>query len=211
MKKKRTITKLTIFLKMLPWREAFFTIIGQVVFYFSNEGSEYVRIIGAIMGLGLVYLGIPICLQRGYLAIVGMIRLTRQEKILGFRFNDEMKKYHVTTTQYKSADWYIDVRHNHHYLFTFIILRKDFIDSLDKIRISGRATGTGIRYSLVIRTINGKKQTIFITFTKYKDVIFNFKKWYHQGIPNAKGKPSRRNRINKKKQVMKMEKKNLKN
>jgi len=182
---------------MFPWQEAPWIMIGQAMMYFFNYGDQ--RVIGAI-GLLSTYWGSLLSLQRIYFMIVGMIQLNKQEKTLGFRFNDEMKKHHVTTTQYKSEDWYIDVRHNSYCTYAFIILRRDFINSLDKIIVTDNTgIGQGVRHSLIIRTIDGKKRKIYVIFSKHKGVILDFATWYgkleKKGKPSAKGKPSRRNRI----------------
>jgi len=169
---------------MLPSGDAIILITGLALVYFpvvhfpslAFHVGDYPFI--PVMGMAMAMFGFLCCLQRTYLAIRGILSLSRQEKVLGFSFNDEMSKQNVTSTRYVSSHWFIDVRHNRNYLHTFIVLKRSFIKSIGKIEERKSAAGAAARTSIIVTTVDGKKQKVWISFTKNKDIIFDLRKWY---------------------------------
>jgi len=144
-----------------------------------------------------------------------LINLNKQEQLLGFSFNEEMKENNVTSTKFESSDWYIDIRNFFHPFkrVVFIVLKKEFIQSLGKkerivpnfpsfshLEPPFSPTYSGIREMMIVVMIDGTKQKI-ITYDRNK-VIDIFEAWYrrvdHKARLPSKRKSSRKERNNRK-------------
>jgi len=206
----RPITKWTLARQMIAPVSTCMVIIGIVMITSSDD-----RLTIAI-GATLMIFNLLVFLKI-YQTLMGLIRLKRQEKNLGFSFNDEMKKHNITTLSYKSSEWYIHVKTNNglhgqglkelkNWCFEggiiFIVLKKEFIHSVGDVNSRiGSQTGHEVGFYRKVTTIDNKKQKIVVFGGMRNNVIFDFGDWYYtenrKGKPSVKGKPSRRNRINK--------------
>ncbi len=90
---------------------------------FLREGTDPVPflIFAPIMGGFLIALISPLPLR-------GILQITRQESLLGFRFNDEMKKLAACGAGHIDDTWFIDIDMTH-----IVAFRRDFIASISGI------------------------------------------------------------------------------
>jgi len=187
MKRKKTITKRTVFFKMFPVREVIIMMMGLVLVYVSTVQFPILMLyteefpVVPISGVMMTAYGLIVSLVRTYITVLSMIRLNVQENFLNFSFNEEMKKHQITSTRSVTAKWFIDIRRNNNYANASIVLRKDFIKTISKIREQESAAGAPARTSIIVTTCNGKKKKIWTSFTKHKDIIYDFAKWYRKG------------------------------
>jgi len=169
---------------MLPFWEVIMFMAGVALVYFPTVHFTHFNFhLGdypfmPAIGIALIIVGAIFGLLRIFLAICGIIRLNRQEKMLGFDFSDEMRKNNITTTRHVTPKWFIDVRHGSSYQFAFIVLKRDFIKNVSKVNMQESATSAPARTSVIIITGDGKKQKIWTSFSKNKDIIYDFAKWY---------------------------------
>ena len=100
-----------------------------------------------------------------------------------------MRKHDVISTQFETSVWYVNIKNSIHPAdkTVFIILRKDFIQSIGKvIRKDNRGTGLLSRLGIIVTTIDGREQKICMSITREasKDrahqIIYNFEKWYRK-------------------------------
>lgn len=142
----------------------------------------------SLSGMMMMLSGFFASLYRIYFTIHNAIKLNNQEKLLGFDFNEEMKRYNITTTRYESSDWFIDVRHNAFHTNAQIVLRRDFIQAATPL--VARSMGSGFSKSIDITAIDGKKYRIKmgIRVKENKDHLLRFENWLHQGLSKNKTK-----------------------
>jgi len=187
MKNKKTITKWTIIKLLFPLIELGMIALGMVsiliIAMFLNQFyySDLILIVATFLIFGGSISGI----FKLYIASRAVIRLNRQERECGFNFNDEMEKYNITTGSYRTDKWFIDIRNSIHYLHSVVILRKDFIHKVSKIKEKDGAGFYNRSWAITVTTIDGKKQRIYMAQrnrheNNRKDVILDFEKWFNQ-------------------------------
>jgi len=199
---------------MLPIQMFILLVVGSVFFLLSYSYSPFhirevlhgdVINLLSISGLMMLLCGFFSSLYRIYFVIRNVVKLNNQEKLLGFDFNEEMKRYNITTTRYESSDWFIDVRHNAFHTNAQIVLRRDFIQAATPL--VGRSMGSAFSKSIDITAIDGKKYRIKmgIRVKENKDHLLRFENWFYRGRPKNKtkkqitenNKPSRERKIRK--------------
>ena len=129
--RKRSITKLTLFLRAKRYALVLSIIIGTAfVFNFLGRGTASALPSASIYISGMM---LAIVLFFVLFSLRSLYWLKEQEHFLGFRFREEMKKYHITRVPYSSANWFIVVEQG-----KIVVFRKDYIIRLknyEKIRI----------------------------------------------------------------------------
>ena len=176
----KTITKRTVILALFPLIEVISIIVGIAVVLLTSIFFSQFYFFGPIIGFGslLVLGGACLALTRIYFASLAMIRLNRQEKFLGFSFNEEMKKQNIKSIKHESPDWFMYASYSLSLTRAFIFLRRDFIRSVSKVKhVDNRGTRQLSRWGVIVKTRDGKKQTIIASEKKNSDLIYKFKQW----------------------------------
>ena len=84
-------------------------------------------------------------------AFRAIYRIKQQETFLGFSFDEEMQKNYVKELEYKSQDWFIDVKKAGY----LAVWRRDYIVALEKHRKVGRMMS-----QIIMITADGRKKKI---------------------------------------------------
>jgi len=176
----KTITKRTVFFALFPLIEIITIIVGIAVVLFSSIFFHNFYFFEPIIFLGflLVLGGTFLALARIYFASLAIIRLNRQERFLGFSFNEEMKKHSIKSVKHESPEWFIYVSYSLSLTRAFIFLRRDFILSISKVKhVDNRGAGQLSRWGVSVKTRDGKKQTIIASQKKNRGLTFKFEQW----------------------------------
>jgi len=104
---------------------------------------------GLGLGISLTVLLIIICLP---MSIKGMRLIKKQEKILGFSFNEEMENHNICSGNYQDNNWFIDVEFSRAFAF-----RKGYIKKISKIK---REAIGGILWEATITSVNNETTKI---------------------------------------------------
>ena len=190
--KQKTITKCLLLWRAFPYSQTILIVIGLILMVIgldleaNSQDGGFFLVIGMLMvaGNGIVFI------IRIFDILDKLASLNKQEQMLGFNFNEEMKRNNVTSVKFESPDWYIVVENSYHPLkrVVFIALKKEFIKSLSK---KERITESfsykkppffppydGIKEMLMIEMIDGTKQKI-IAYEGSR-VIDIFEVWYRR-------------------------------
>jgi len=150
-KEKPILTKSIVFKRLLRLPSIMLTVFGFSIFFLvksSGESMLYSIRFGFIIG---VVAFIFYSLQ----AIPHMLRLNRQEKVMGFDFNEEMKKRKIRE----------DRINNHWYINQGIVIKKGYIKRIEKVKyVTSMFTGVSAKTEakITFRTIDKKTKTIII-------------------------------------------------
>jgi len=207
--KQKTVTKCSLVWWTLPYSQVILISIGLKLIHleFKVEVGLFI-IIGMLLAISnsiTFIIRVADILDR-------LINLKKQEKVLGFSFNEEMRKNNVTSTKFESSDWYIDIRNFFHPLkrMVFIVLKKDYIQSLGKkemivpsfpsfshLQLPFFPPYGGIKEIMIVAMIDGTKQKI-ITYDQNK-IINVFEAWYRRVNRKEQLPPKRKSRGKKRK------------
>ncbi len=134
-----------------------FLIIAVVLFF--KEGADPVPflIFTPFICVFLIALISPLPLR-------GIFHISRQESLLGFSFNEEMKKYHTQGVKNTDDIWFIDVDTAH-----IIAFRRDFI-----LSIGGIGNNDGQEMQVKVTVADGK----IIKVRSSRSSLVSFKNWF---------------------------------
>ena len=114
----------------------------------SGESMSISILAGILVGVGaFLYFSLEV--------IPHMLRLNRQEKVMGFDFNEEMKKRKIRE----------DRINNHWYINQGIVIKKGYIKRIEKVKyVTSMFTSvsTKTEAKITFRTIDKKTKTIII-------------------------------------------------
>ena len=151
MKKKTILTKRIVFkrLRRLPLISSVFLgiVVSCMVVLIARESIFN----GLLMGF---FIGVIAFLVFLIGAIPHMLRLNRQEKVMGFDFDEEMRKSNIRKENYINTHWFISEG---------VVIRRGYVKKIEKITYvasmyakSGQKTEARIRF----RTIDNKTRVI---------------------------------------------------
>jgi len=172
----KALTKLRLYIKSIKNIVVIMGIVGittlifGIIFLGKNGWNDILSAIwiGLCGGLFVIGFGVVICLP---ISLKGIILINRQEKIFGFHFNDEMKKYNICSESCMNNNWFIDVELSRVFAF-----HRKYIVKINKIKKSDSGISIGV-WEVTVTDINNKKFKIFSS----EHTLRNLKEW-HQRI-----------------------------
>jgi len=123
---KRPITKLTLYLhamkKIIIVSVSIFVAINGMLLIVAMP-PDGVR--ASYFLTGLIFAGVTAALC-ALLPLQGLYLLKKQERFLGFRFYEEMERYHINQLPYSTGKWFLAAKG-----YKIIAIRKDYIIGLE--------------------------------------------------------------------------------
>ena len=209
--KQKTITKCLLIWRAFPYSQTTLIIVGLILMVIGLDLEANSQDGGFFLAIGMFMMaGNSIMFIMCIFDILDkLVSLNKQEQMLGFNFNEEMKTNNVTSFKFKSPDWYIEVENSYHPLkrIVFIALKKEYIKSLSKKeRLIGSSFSSrkppffppydGNREMMMIEMIDGSRQKI-IAYER-SQVIDLLEIWYRR-IDYRAQLPARKKKQGKKK------------
>ena len=169
---KRYITKMTLYLNAIKRHFVMGILIGSVFtvlvllgYFFGNTTT--LSDVARVALTGTLPFALFSVVFHSYMPVPGMYRLAKQEKFLGFRFREEMEKYHISKPACKSRDWFIDISKSN-----VIVFRRDFIVSIGETNY--RILNDIFRKKIIVVGADGERYAV----TAHHRVINDFRKWF---------------------------------
>jgi len=198
----KTITKSILFWRIFPYGQLVLIAFGISLIFIDY----YVDFGFIIFGFPAILGGSVSAIIRTFDIIDSFDKLRKQEKRLGFKFNQEMKKNSVTAMKFESQDWYLYVRNFRHPFkrVIFIALKREYVKSLGAKEIIKRESlGTyyGINFSdfWTYRGLTAKIRIYFVTGSWHEviapereRIIGALQAWYQRRDPQSQLQPKRK-------------------
>ena len=129
----------------------FLTVLILPIYFFTDGfdegGANFFELVLYLGGM-VLFLTLIFAIPFFAVAFSAVCRIKQQEICLGFHFDEEMKNNNVKEFEYKSNDWFIDIKQPGY----LAVWRRDYIVTIEERSTTGRTMS-----QLTMKTVDGKK------------------------------------------------------
>ena len=136
--------------------------------YIFEDGAN---IFGGIVFLGVIFLFIIRGIVLPKRAFIGIDNLREQEKVLGFEFDEEMKKSKIHSTCYQDNTWFINTQ------YTLLVFHRQYILNVGDIirnKYHSPRSPRETAWVTTVTTIDDEKE---LKIYGDKHILLELKKW----------------------------------